>query len=153
MRHCLLAAVLVVAAAPAAAFTFSDGTTLTCMAQGKPVPEVFASPDDPLMRDRTGRVTRVGDGWQITWNEARLKALPPALRDFLFFHECAHARVPTEVELEANCLGLVEMRQTGRRGAEIEAALHKIYGREPTWVSTFRCADAVAQREAAKAAK
>jgi hypothetical protein len=153
MRHWLWAASLAVAAAPAAAFTFSDGGTLTCMAQGNPVPEVFASPDDPSMRERTGRVTRVGDGWQITWNEARLKSLPPVLRDFLFFHECAHARVPTEDELEANCVGLVEMRQAGRAGPTVEAALKRMYAREPHWANTFRCADAVAAREAAKAAK
>lgn len=153
MRYSHLAVALAVAmaATPATAFTFSDGTTLTCMAQGRPVPEVSASPDDPEMSQRTGRVTRVGDGWQITWNEARLKSLPAVLRDFLFFHECAHARVPTENELEANCVGLVEMRLAGRAGRDVETALRQMYGREPHWVNTFRCADAVAEREKAKA--
>ena len=149
----LAAAAGLALAMPAAAFTFSDGSTLTCMAQGQPVTEVFASPDDPVMQARTGLVTRVGDRWQITWNEARLKNLPPVLRDFLFFHECAHARVPTEVELEANCVGLVEMRAAGRAGPKVEAELRKLYGREPYWVSTFRCADAVAAQQAEKAAK
>lgn len=153
MKHAHLAAALAaaIAAAPAAAFTFSDGTTLTCMAQGKPVTEVFASPDDASMRQRTGRAARVGGGWQITWNEGRLNGLPPVVRDFLFFHECAHARVPTEVEIEANCVGLVEMRQAGRAGPQVEAALRQLYARDPYWNNTFRCADAVAEREAAKA--
>lgn len=151
--HFAAAAMALALALPAAAFTFSDGTTLTCMAQGEPVAEVYASPDDPTMKDRVGRVTRVGDRWQITWNEARLKALPPVLRDFLFFHECAHARVPTEVELEANCVGLVEMRAAGRAGPKVEAEIKGMYGRAPYWVNTFRCADAVAGQEAAKSPK
>jgi hypothetical protein len=140
-------------AMPATAFTFSDGTTLTCIAQGEPVTEVFAGPDDPEMRGRTGKVARVGERWQIKWNEARLKSLPPDLHDFLFFHECAHARVPTEVELEANCVGLVEMRAAGRAGPRVESTLRSLYGREPYWINTFRCADAAGAQAAPNAPK
>jgi len=140
--HYAAAAAALTLPLPAPAFTFSDGTTLTCMAQGEPVAEVYASPDDPAMKDRVGRVTRVGDRWQITWNEARLKALPPVLRDFLFFHECAHARLATDNELLANCAGLKDMRAAGRAGPAVEARIRAMFGpANAFWAETFACAD------------
>lgn len=142
-----IALMVAAAALPAAAFTFADGTAGVCMARGEVVVEVIASPDDPVMQKRTGLTSRAGERWQITWNEQRLKSLPPELRDFLFFHECAHARVPTEVELEANCAGLIDMRAAGRAGFAVEARLRRQVGRAPYWTDTFKCADEYAARE------
>ena len=91
----------------------------------------------------TGRTVRVGSAYQIVWNATRLAALPPAVRDYLFFHECAHAKVPTTDEVQANCVGLKDMRAAGRAGVAVEARLAAYYG--PTngyWVSTLRCANA-----------
>ena len=137
-------------ALPAAAFTFSDGTKGVCTVGGVEVVEVDASPEDASMVRRTGRATRVGNGWQITWNQERLKAFAPDLRDFLFFHECAHARVPTEVELEANCAGLIDMRLSGRATPSFETRFRAIVGNAPYWSDTFECADKWAERERAK---
>lgn len=136
---------------PAAAFTFADGTTAECVARGEVVAEVTLAGDDPAIRNRTGLASRVDGRWQITWNGPRLKSLPSEVHDFIFFHECAHVRVPTEVELEANCAGLIDMRAAGRAGPDFEARLRAKFPRqEPYWDTTFRCADVYAERERAK---
>jgi hypothetical protein len=132
-----------------AAFTFADGTTAPCVARGEVVKEITAAPDDPDMQRRTGWARRVDGRWQITWNAQRLAGLTPEVRDFLFFHECAHARVPTEVELEANCAGLIDMRLAGRATPELEAKLRAQYGKVDYWKDTFACADAWFARERA----
>lgn len=159
MLHCLpvtsindssrsmLCALLVAVAAlgvptAAAAFTFHDGTTMACTVRGVVVPEHFAGPDDPFSRlGRVGLAEKVGDGYRITWNAQRLKGLPPELHDFVFFHECAHATVPTEIEIEANCAGLKAMRAAGRAGPALENRLRAMYPNIPYWNDTFACAD------------
>src|SRR5579862_7109969 len=99
-----LAGLAMAAGAPCAvAFTLSDGTHATCMARGAAVREYEAPADDPILRDRTGIALPEHNGYVIGWNMAKLMALPPVVRDFLFYHECAHARIPTSVELQANC--------------------------------------------------
>jgi len=108
--------------------------------------EIVAPTDDPQMRSRTGLTAKVDGRWQITWNVPRLQSLPPEVRDFLFFHECAHARVPTEVELEANCAGLIDMRAAGRATPALEAKLRGYFGKHPYWEDTFACADAHRER-------
>jgi hypothetical protein len=133
----------------ASAFTFADGTAGQCIAQGQVVAEVVAVPGDPAMQGRTGHAARDGDGWRITWSAARLAQLPPELHDFIFFHECAHARVPTAIELEANCAGLKDMRAAGRAGFGFEARLrNQVDMRHPYWIATFKCADEERPREA-----
>jgi hypothetical protein len=137
----------------AEAFALSDGAIAQCIARGEVVPETTAAQDDPAMKNRSGWTRRAGAGWQITWNAARLKALPPEVRDFLFYHECAHARVPTEVELEANCAGLIDMRLAGRAGPAFENKLRSYFdARESYWADTFACADAWFAREREKSA-
>lgn len=128
---------------PASAFMFADGTTAQCVAGGRVVVETVAQLGDPAVENRVARTTRVGDGWQITWNQERLKLLPPEVRDFLFFHECAHARVPTENEREANCAGLKDMRAAGRAGPAFETRLRGNFAANNAyWNDTFKCADA-----------
>jgi len=147
----IVAIVLACAGAPAAGFALADGTLIRCVARGEVVPEDMAAAGDPDMKNRTGWARRGDTGWQITWNAERLKALSPEVRDFLFFHECAHARVPTEVELEANCAGLIDMRLAGRAGPAYEQKLRaRVNMREPYWQDTFACADAWLARERAK---
>jgi hypothetical protein len=131
-----------IASCAASAFMFADGTTAQCIAHGQVVQEKIAALGDPAVAKRTALTSRAGDGWQIVWNQERLKALPPELRDFLFFHECAHARVPTDVELEANCAGLIDMRAAGRAGPEFEARFQKqVDMRHAYWIDTFECAN------------
>lgn len=144
--HLLPAVALVVClwAAPTAAFTFADGTTTQCIAGGAVVTEIDAQPADPFKpQNRIALAERTEDGWRIIWNVERFSRLPPEVRDFLFFHECAHARVPTAIELEANCMGLVHMREAGRAGPAFEAKLRRYFPADNEyWNETFRCADA-----------
>ncbi|MEP6997902.1 MAG: hypothetical protein ABI900_09640, partial [Betaproteobacteria bacterium] len=126
----------------AGAFTFSDGTSATCMARGEVVPEYSPPPGSEVM-NFTGRTVRVGSGYQIVWNAPKLAALPPEVHDLLFFHECAHATVPTTDEVRANCVGLKAMRAAGRAGLAIESRLAAFYGAtNDYWVNTLRCANA-----------
>ena len=139
----LAAAANVVAALDAAAFVLSDGSSIQCVVGGSVVSEVYASPDDAFAKlGRTGLAERVEGGYRITWHTQRLNGLPPEVRDFIFFHECAHARVPTENELEANCFGLLDMRAAGRAGPTLERKLRGYFPGNTYWSDTFACADA-----------
>lgn len=127
---------------PVAAFTFRDGSTMACVARGAVVLEVVAGPDDPFARlNRIGLAEKTADGYRITWNRQRLQMLPPELHDFVFFHECAHATVPTESEPEANCAGLKAMRAAGRANAAVEKTLRAMFPNNAYWTETFACAD------------
>jgi hypothetical protein len=126
----------------AGAFTFSDGTSATCVARGETVPE-YAPPPGTEVMNFTGKTIKVGSGYQIIWNAQKLAGLPPATHDMLFFHECAHAKVPTTDEVLANCVGLKDMRAAGRAGLAVEARLAAFYGAtNGYWVNTLRCANA-----------
>jgi hypothetical protein len=135
----------VAVATQADAFTFSDGTSASCVARGETVPE-YAPPPGAEVMNFTGTTVKVGSGYQIIWNAQKLAVLPPAMHDLLFFHECAHAKVPTTDEVQANCAGLKDMRAAGRAGFAVEAKLAAFYGAtNGYWVSTLRCADAEAK--------
>jgi hypothetical protein len=146
----IIAASLAVAGAfatsAAHAFAMADGTIVQCIARGAVVPEVYAGADNPFAKlGRTGLAERIDGGYRITWNTERLASLPPEVRDFIFFHECAHARVPTENELEANCAGLLDMRAAGRAGPAFEKKLRSYFPGVAYWADTFTCADAAAK--------
>ena len=138
-----VAAAASVAAVDSAAFALSDGSSIQCVAAGSVVPEIYAGPEDAFAKlGRTGLAERVEGGYRITWHAQRLNGLPPEVRDFIFFHECAHARVPTENELEANCFGLLDMRAAGRAGPALERKLRGYFPGNTYWNDTFACADA-----------
>jgi hypothetical protein len=139
----MLVAIVVPMLAPTAgAFTLSDGTSVKCVARGATVREYAAPADDPIMRDRTGMTFPERGGYAIAWNMSKLSALPPVVRDFLFFHECAHARIPTTVEVQANCGGLKDMRAAGRAGPAVEEKLTEFFGAQSAyWQETLKCAD------------
>ena len=136
-------AVGALAAAPAAnAFRLSDGSSIQCVVRGVAAREYAAPADDPIMRDRTGMTFPEGKGYATAWNMTKLAALPPAVHDFLFFHECAHALIPTSNELAANCGGLKDMRAAGRAGPTVEGKLAAFFGAgNAYWESTVKCAD------------
>lgn len=125
----------------ATAFRFSDGSLAVCVAAGQDVPEFNAGENVDV--NFTGRTDKDGSGYRILWNPRKLDSLPPAMHDFLFFHECAHAQVPTRDELQANCVGLKQMRIAGRAGFAIEAKLAAFYGPgNDYWTKTLKCAGA-----------
>jgi hypothetical protein len=141
----LLFAASLLTAAPAIAFTFSDGTTTQCIARGRVVEEFYAPPEHEVSRlRRTGVTVTSGTDYLIIWNAAMLSELPAAMHDLLFFHECAHAQVPTKEEIRANCEGLKAMRAAGRAGFAIETQLATFYGERNRayWEATLQCANA-----------
>ncbi len=139
----LFCAAALIAMRDAAAFTFTDGTTTQCTARGGPVAEIVAPAGHPVVvRGRIAITEPAASGYRIIWNEAQLKTLPPEMHDFIFFHECAHALVPTPDELTANCVGLQVMRAAGRAGVEVEARLAAFYGPgNEYWRRTVECAN------------
>jgi hypothetical protein len=131
-----------VASMGADAFTFADGKTVSCIAGGQTVEEVETDPGQGGL-GFTGKTVRTPSGFQIIWNATRLKALPPEVHDYIFFHECAHARVPTVDEIQANCVGLQDMRAAGRADAAVESRLGAFYGPgSGYWARTLECANA-----------
>jgi len=130
----------------ASGFTFSDGTTAKCMAHGREVPEIYAPPEHDVSRlGRIGMTVTREDDYLIIWNQKKLQTLPPAIHDLLFFHECAHAQIPTSSEIKANCEGLRQMRAAKRADAAIESQLAAFYGAGSAyWKATLECANAPA---------
>jgi len=123
------------------AFTFWDGTSTQCIAAGRAVSEVDADPGPAL--GCTGKAVEDAGDLRIVWNRAKLDALPAVMHDYIFFHECAHLRVPTRDEIKANCVGLKDMRAAGRAGAAVEARIAAFYGaRNDYWARTLQCTDA-----------
>jgi hypothetical protein len=135
---------LLALAAHAGAFMFSDGTTMQCIVGGKAVEEQMATPSHPVVKQgRIALTEPAGGTYSIVWNEAQLKALPSEMHDFIFFHECAHASVPTKSEVTANCVGLQAMRTAGRAGFKVESRLAAFYGQDSGyWRQTLACANA-----------
>jgi hypothetical protein len=153
MRPLALAALLLLPGV-AAAFTFSDGSHGECATSEGVALERDHPADDPgAPRGYIGFTHHeAGGGWVIDWNLLLLSSAPEAEHDFVFFHECAHARTGTLDELEANCVGLVDMRRAGRAGREVEARLAAYHRRqgylgEPYgvardyWAQTVACAN------------
>jgi hypothetical protein len=134
---------LVLTTGEALAFTFSDGTTMRCIVGGAPIEEQIAPASHPVVaRGRIALTERVGSTYRIIWNERQLEALPREMHDFIFFHECAHASVPTQSEVTANCVGLQAMRTAGRGGFAVESKLALFYGADNAyWRQTLSCAN------------
>jgi hypothetical protein len=135
---------MLVAAANAAAFTFSDGTTMRCLVGGVPIEEIVVPKSHPIaVQGRIALTEKLGSAYHILWNEAQLRSLPKEMHDFIFFHECAHASVPTQSEVTANCVGLQAMRTAGRAGFGVESKLAAFYGpANAYWQKTLACANA-----------
>jgi hypothetical protein len=135
---------MLLVAGETAAFTFSDGTTMRCLVGGAPIDEIIAPASHAIVqRARIALTEKVESRYRIVWNEAQLNALPREMHDFIFFHECAHASVPTQSEVTANCVGLQAMRAAGRAGFAIESKLALFYGPENAyWRQTLACANA-----------
>ena len=150
----LVGLVALLAPARASAFVFSDGTYGECTTSEGVVRERDHPADDPSAPHGFIGFTHhePGSGWTIDWNLLLLSSAPDAEHDFVFFHECAHAKTGTLDELQANCLGLVDMRAAGRAGRDVESKLtahHRKQGYlgEPYgfskdfWAKTLACAN------------
>jgi hypothetical protein len=143
-------------------FTFSDGTTTSCRtSSGKIVEQVYLPQlaANFVVAGYTGVTTSLPDGSaRITWNIGKLNSLSAAPHDYIYFHECAHAHVPTSDELVANCVGLVDMREAGRSSPGVESELQVFhaalgdmgppYGTgSQFWAKTAQCAAGVPPKQ------
>ena len=154
---------------PVASFAFplSDGTETSCMVsrEGRTgaATERWVQYDsiqnrDPELGKAVAAVRTDAQGWPVIYIDAvahkRGRLANAGLWDFVFLHECAHAKDLRLTEIEANCLALIEMEERGLmnpiRFKDIEAAhlqilnLPEEYGGNGIefWRRTLECAQA-----------
>ncbi|MEK0431937.1 MAG: hypothetical protein RL700_144 [Pseudomonadota bacterium] len=162
----LVHGLLVCGAAPMVhAFTLSNGETVQCEVslngRAGVATEIWVNYTD--IKDRhpeLGRAVAVmrpdAQGWPTIILDAeafkRTGKGTPAIWDFVYFHECAHAQQPQLGEIGANCAAYVDMERRGlmsyHRYKEIEAvhlsmmSLPMEYGGSGPqfWHQTLQCA-------------
>lgn len=136
---------LVVCTDPALAFQRSDGETVTCVAGSTDAPVVVAEEYQgngpvgtvhPALGGSAAVVRRQPDGSQrIVFDRfvmERIASRSQLAHDLVFYHECAHVRLQTNDEIEANCAAVRDMREAGYLDDEGYAALtawHRDMGR------------------------
>lgn len=149
---------------PAFAFVLSNGDEVQChfSHEGKSgtATEIWSAYDSSDDRHpelgRAVAVMRVNaDGWPTIILDAeahkRTSKGSPAIWDFVYFHECAHAQHPSLSEIEANCASYKELERRGlmnyHRMKELEAIhlsmlmLPEEYGGSGAmfWHKTLQC--------------
>ena len=135
----LAALTALLAPAPARAFTLSDGVDAQCqfcrdgssgMAIERWVDYKTPSERDPELGKAVAVVRFDPQGWPTILIDAvaykQSKGVMAAMWDFIYFHECAHAKDPHLSEIGANCAAYIEMQDRGLMNAirfkDIEAA-------------------------------
>ena len=147
------------------AFVLSNGEAVEChfsrdglSGTATEIWNAYANADD---RDpELGRAVAVmrlnTQGWPTIIIDAeahkRTSKGTPAIWDFVYFHECAHAQQPSLSEIEANCASYKELQRRGlmnyHRMKELEAvhlsmmSLPEEYGGSGAmfWHKTIQCA-------------
>ena len=136
---------LLFAVAPAAAFERSDGQQVHCEVEyaGKRVRVVEeylgngpVGTTHPALGGSAAVVRRHADGSaRMIFDRFVMERIASRSRlaaDLVFYHECAHVRLQTDDEIEANCEAVREMRAVGYLDDEGYAALtawHESMGR------------------------
>lgn len=100
-----------------------------------------------------GYATYNNSGWPvIIFDVSKLSVVPKIVVRFTYYHECAHLSEPTQSEIMANCIALLEMRRNGDLSAQGEAIVEKStrslgtlqpqYGGsgDAFWNATLQCA-------------
>lgn len=131
-----IAMLLAVVASPALAFERSDGQQVTCEVDhqggklavveeyvgngpvGKTHPALGGSAA-VIRPQRDGSTRMVFDRFVME----RIASRSRLAADLVFYHECAHVRLQTDDEIEANCEAVREMREIGYLDEEGYAAL------------------------------
>lgn len=131
-----IALLLAVVAPPALAFERSDGQQVTCEVEqqgrklavveeyvgngpvGKTHPALGGSAA-VIRPQRDGSTRMVFDRFVME----RIASRSRLAADLVFYHECAHVRLQTDDEIEANCEAVREMREIGYLDEEGYAAL------------------------------
>lgn len=124
---------------PSYALPLSDGTEFECVVsrdgRSGPATEKWVHYErlqdrDPELGKAVAVVRHDAQGWPVIYIDAvahkRGRMTNAGLWDFVFMHECAHARDPKLTEIEANCDAYLEMERRGLmnpiRVKDIEAA-------------------------------
>ena len=146
------------------AFERTDGVVVQCEAERKgerrEVKEVWLGFGDvgdrhPELGGAAAVVRLDGEGWPVIYfDNVVFKAMlvsDPHMADFIFYHECAHARDPDKSEIEANCEAFLQLQQQGLMTPVKENALgatHRRMRRLPSryggngeifWEQTMAC--------------
>jgi len=99
--------------------SFADAATVgswskTCVARnsitGIPEPVAEMNINDPSLGFFAFTSKLPNGGWLTRYNLALAQTVPSDVLIFLFYHECAHAQVPTASEAVADCVGLRSMQ-------------------------------------------
>jgi hypothetical protein len=147
------------------AFVLSNGDDVTChfsrdglSGNATEIWNTYGTTDD--RNPELGRAVAVmrlnSEGWPTIIIDAeahkRTAKGTPAIWDFVYFHECAHAQQPSLTEIEANCASYKELQRRGlmnyHRMKELEAIhlsmliLPEEYGGSGAmfWHKTMQCA-------------
>ena len=150
---------------PAEAFVLSNGDEIQChfsrdglSGTATEIWNTYTNSDD--RNPELGRAVAVmrlnTEGWPTIIIDAeahkRTSKGTPAIWDFVYFHECAHAQQPSLTEIEANCSSYKELQRRGpmnyHRMKELEAIhlsmliLPEEYGGSGAkfWHKTLQCA-------------
>ena len=159
MLLCLIAVV-----SPAKAFERTDGVVTHCEVERngerREVKEVWLGFGDigdrhPELGGAAAVVRLDREGWPVIYfDKVVLKAMlvsDPHMADFIFYHECAHARDPAKSEIEANCEAFLQLQQQGLMTPAKEYALGATHRRmlrlpsryggsgEAFWEQTMAC--------------
>lgn len=155
---------LMAAASSAGAFERTDGVVTRCEAERngerREVKEVWLGFGDvgdrhPELGGAAAVVRLDPEGWPVIYfDNVVFKAMmltDPHMADFIFYHECAHARDPDKSEIEANCEAFIELQQQGLMTPAKEYALGATHRRmlrlpsryggngEVFWEQTMAC--------------
>lgn len=163
LRSTLLLCALMLSQA-AFAFERTDGVVVRCEVERKgerrEANEVWLGFGDvgdrhPELGGAAAVVRIDREGWPVIYfDNVVFKAMlisDPHMADFIFYHECAHARDPEKSEIEANCEAFIELQQQGLMTPAKEYALGATHRRmlrlpsryggngEVFWEQTIAC--------------
>ena len=165
LQLCFLVCLMIFSNKPADAFVLSNGEEIQChfsrdglSGTATEIWNTYTNSDD--RNPELGRAVAVmrlnTEGWPTIIIDAeahkRNAKGAPAIWDFVYFHECAHAQDPSLGEIGANCVAYKEMDRRGlmnfHRMKELEAVhlsmlmLPEEYGGSGLkfWHKTLECA-------------
>jgi hypothetical protein len=165
LKKSLTACLIALCSMPVYAFVLSNGDTVECRF-ARPefsgvATEIWNTYQSPEGRNpELGRAVAVmrlnAENWPTIIIDAeahkRTSKGTPAIWDFVYFHECAHAQQPSLSEIEANCASYKEMERRGlmnyNRMKELEAVHLGMMGNLPEeyggsgamfWHKTMQC--------------
>ena len=165
LKKLLLVGLLLFSSKATFAFVLSNGDDVTChfsrdglSGTATELWNNYSNADD--RNPELGRAVAVmrlnSEGWPTIIIDAeahkRTSKGTPAIWDFVYFHECAHAQQPSLTEIEANCASYKELQRRGlmnyHRMKELEAIhlsmliLPEEYGGSGAmfWHKTMQCA-------------